>query len=246
MSARRRRTAAAVLLGGVLLAGVGLWRWAAPAPYLPSPCPQGPDEALAELRRGNERFVSCRRVLSVDTAHDADWRHDTARKQRPFAAVLCCSDSRVCPEFIFDQRPGALFEIRNAGNVVDDDVMASLEYAVEHLHVPLVVVLGHKGCGAIEAVQQAGGRPLPAHQRAIQDHMKGIHAHVARPAPRRPQPDWLDWLARENARQQGLELVRESEPLRAAVAGGGVKLVVGLYDMQTGEVELWDLEGRRP
>lgn len=235
MSARQRRLALAALGACLLLGALALWRAAAPAEHLPSPHPQDPEQALAELRRGNERFVACRRTLSVDTAHDATWRQETVGHQAPFVAILCCSDSRVCPAFIFDQRPGSLFEIRNAGNVVDDDVMGSLEYAVEHLHVPLVVVLGHTGCGAIAAVESAHGQPLPAHLRALQDHMPGLHRHVTRPG-RRPGADWLDWLSRENARQQAATLRRESAPIHEAAARGATRLVVATYDLLTGQV----------
>ena len=103
----------------------------------------------------------------------------------PFAVILCCSDSRVCPEFIFDQRAGCIFEIRNAGNVVDEDVLASFEYAVEHLHVPLILVLAHKGCGAIEAVCEAGDKPL-------HDHLKELQMHMARhPSANHGQPRYI-------------------------------------------------------
>src|ERR1700733_14702447 len=85
------------------------------------PIPTNPDAGLAELRLGNARFFQSARTLSTDTAHDAENRHQTAKKKNPFAVILCCSDSRICPEFIFDQRPGSIFEVRNAGNIVDED-----------------------------------------------------------------------------------------------------------------------------
>lgn len=131
----------------VFVGSVAYWRankWGeAPA----SPTPNTPEAALTELRSGNLRYVNSRRTHATDTRHDTDHRHRTAKGQHPFATILCCSDSRVCPEFIFDQRAGSIFEVRNAGNVVDEDVLTSLEYAVEHLHVPLIVILGRKGCG---------------------------------------------------------------------------------------------------
>src|SRR5688500_3967010 len=135
-----------------LVGGVAYWSASHGVEAPATPTPTDPEAALTELRSGNLRFVTSRRTHSIDTRHDADHRHRTAKGQHPFSTILCCSDSRVCPEFIFDQRAGTIFEVRNAGNLVDEDVLASLEYAVEYLHVPLIVILGHKGCGAIEAV----------------------------------------------------------------------------------------------
>jgi len=124
--------------------------------------PHDSQSALIELRKGNERFVKSARTTSCDTDHDGVNRHQTAQGQHPFVAVVCCADSRVCPEFIFDLRAGSVFEIRNAGNVVDDDVLASLEYAVEHLHVPLIVVMGHKGVVPFRQYLRRMERPCPA------------------------------------------------------------------------------------
>jgi carbonic anhydrase len=204
---------------------------------LARPAPPTPEAALAELRAGNARYVASHRTLSTDTAHDADERRELARGQHPFAAVLGCADSRVCPEFVFDQRPGAMFDIRNAGNVVDDDVMGSLEYAVEHFHVRVVLVLGHKGCGAIEAVHGAGEKPLHDHLRALQDHMACIRPQLR--AAHEHTSEVLNWLSAENARGQAATLLKESEPLNAAVGRGEVRLVSGIYDMETGEVEFF-------
>jgi carbonic anhydrase len=202
--------------------------------------PPNPEAALNELRSGNARFVKSHRTHSTDTRHDADERHKTAKEQHPFTAVLGCSDSRVCPEFIFDQGPGCIFEVRNAGNVVDEEVLASLEYAVEHLHVPLVVVMGHKGCGAVKAVCEAGEKPLPHHLHAFQDHMKGIRRQVLA-ANHRHDAEVVNRLAEENARQQALSLPREIPFLKEAMDRGDVRLVYALYDMETGQVTLSDL-----
>jgi SulP family sulfate permease len=204
--------------------------------------PASPTAALDELRNGNLRFMNSRRTLSTDTRGDAERRHQTAKGQHPFATILCCSDSRVIPEFLFDQRPGSFFEVRNAGNVVDDDVMATLEYAVGHLHIPLIVVMGHKGCGAIDAVCEAGDAPLPDHLRALQAQFKGIHEQVVE-CNHRHDAEVVDRLAKENARQQALTLLREDAVLKAAVDEGTARLVYALYDMETGAVEFFDLAG---
>ncbi len=108
---------------------------------------------LEALKEGNARFTSGKSMQKADYSAD---REQLAKGQRPFAVVLCCSDSRVAPEILFDQGLGDLFVIRNAGNVVDEDVLGSIEYAVEHLHSQLVVVLGHSSCGAVTATCQGG------------------------------------------------------------------------------------------
>jgi carbonic anhydrase len=202
---------------------------------------QDAQTAVAALRAGNLRFVASSRTLSTDTAHDAKFRQQTAKAQHPLAAVLCCSDSRVSPEFIFDQRLGSIFEVRNAGNVVDEDVLGSLEYAVEHLHVPLVVVLGHKGCGAIEAVCEAGDTPLHDHLQALQAHMQGIRQQVL-DGNHRHDAEIVDRLSEENARQQALSVLRDSPVVQRAVEGGEVWLMYAIYDMETGAVSLFDLD----
>jgi carbonic anhydrase len=228
-----------VAAGAVAATAIGLAvvPWNSSPPTHPNPAT--PDAALAELQAGNARYVASHRTESTDTRHDADDRRELARGQHPFATVLCCSDSRVCPEFIFDQRPGSIFDVRNAGNVVDDDVMASLEYAVEHLHVKVILILGHKGCGAIAAVHEAGDTPLHDHLRAMQDHMVCIRPQL-RAAQSDHTADTRNRLSAENARGQAATLLKESEPLAAAIRKGEVRLVCGLYDMETGEVEFFD------
>lgn len=223
-----------------LVVAVVCWRMAeAPAP-LATPIPTDPSSALDELKSGNLRFVNCRRTHSTDTFHDADHRQMTAKGQHPFAAILCCSDSRVCPEFIFDQRAGSMFEIRNAGNVADEDVLGSLEYAVEHFHVPLIVIMGHKGCGAIEAVCEAGDRPLHDHLRALQAHMEGIRKQAIE-CNHRHDAEVVNRLSQENAKQQAFTVLRDSPTLKAAIDRGAARLEYAIYDMETGAVEFFDI-----
>ena len=222
-----------------LLIGVAYWGARQSGQFSAPAAANDADAALSELRSGNARFVKAARTLSADTAHDADNRHNTARKQHPFAVILCCSDSRLCPEFIFDQRGGSIFEIRNAGNVVDEDVLASFEYAVEHLHVPLMLVLGHKGCGAIQAVCEAGQNPLHDHLRELQKHMSGIHQDIMK-IHEHHNPDLLNELSKKNANQQAFELLHNSQVLKTAVRKSEVRLLCGIYDMDTGSVEFFD------
>lgn len=124
------------------------------------------EEALKKLKEGNKRFLSGN---LVPKDHYVDDRIELSKGQHPFAVVLCCSDSRVVPEIIFDCKLGDLFVIRNAGNVVDEDVLGSAEYAVEHLGTPLIIVMGHSSCGTVTATCEGGELPgnIPALARRI-------------------------------------------------------------------------------
>ena len=114
------------------------------------------DAVLAELKAGNAHHVA----KTYQRPHQTEARqHVLASGQSPHCAVLACADSRVPPEIIFDQGLGDIFDVRVAGNVADDDETASLEYAAEHLHVPLVVVIGHTHCGAVTAAMEGGTHP---------------------------------------------------------------------------------------
>ncbi|SDY02452.1 carbonic anhydrase [Nitrosomonas sp. Nm58] len=110
--------------------------------------PRNADEALARLKNGNRRFMEDK---SLHLHEKASWRSQLVESQKPFATVLGCSDSRVPPELVFDVGFGDLFTIRLAGNIIAEDVIGSLQYAVAHLKTPLVVILGHEGCGAVTA-----------------------------------------------------------------------------------------------
>ena len=179
-------------------------------------------KALELLKEGNDRFVS---NALVTKDHYEEERQRLNNGQHPFAVVLCCSDSRVVPEILFDQQLGDLFVIRNAGNVVDDDVFGSIEYAVEHLESPLVVVLGHSNCGAVTATCQGG--ELPGH---IVDIAKRI----------RPSID-KGCCVNDNARRHAdrmAQLIRE-DPI---VGHMKVKVVSAFYDIATGLVEWRGIE----
>ncbi|MBU0591485.1 carbonic anhydrase [Candidatus Micrarchaeota archaeon] len=113
------------------------------------------EEALNKLLEGNKRFMSGKLAeKDVGSAREA-----TKNGQHPFATILACSDSRVCPEFIFDVNLGEIFLVMNAGNVVEDVVLGTVEYGVEHLHTPLLIVMGHEKCGAVTAACQGGECP---------------------------------------------------------------------------------------
>lgn len=128
--------------------------------------PASPEAALALLYEGNDRFCN----KSPHVQEDSERRRILQSGQHPFAAVLCCSDSRVPPEILFDKRLGDLFVIRNAGNVVDDIVLGSIEYAVKHLGTRLVIVLGHEGCGAVTATVK--NSPAEGHLGSIMSRIR--------------------------------------------------------------------------
>ena len=175
------------------------------------------ESAFQTLKEGNERFVT-------GTLSDKDSYIENRKKlcesQQPFAVVLCCSDSRVAPEIIFDQKLGDLFVIRNAGNIVDEEVLGSIEYAVEHLETPLVVVMGHASCGAVTATCQGGD--LPGHIANLAKRIKpSIETNCC-----------IDDNAKRHARKMA-QLIEEDEIVHHV----GAKIVAAFYDLQSGKVE---------
>lgn len=189
----------------------------------------GADEALKRLMDGNQRFVTGHRIPRGD---DAKRRAELANTQKPFAIVVCCSDSRVGPEVVCDQDLGDVFVIRTAGEVIDDVALGSIEYGVEHLGTRLILVLGHKRCGAVTAAVANGEAP-PGHIAAL--------VQAIRPAvdETRGQPgDAVDNAVRANVRDIVGQL-RTNEPILAeSVHAGKVTIVGARYDLDTGRVEV--------
>lgn len=199
-----------------------------------APATLSPEQALARLRAGNTRFVK-HKEKHPDISFDR--RRSISRDgQHPYAVILGCSDSRVPPELIFDEGLGDLFVIRDAGNVVDDEVLGSIEYAVEHLGVRLVVVLGHEKCGAVSAAV-AGGE---AHGH-IKSVMKAIQPAVDETAGM--AGDHIHNCVLANARRVAKQ-IRESEPiLKEAVDHKKILVVAADYDLETYKVDFLDLPG---
>jgi carbonic anhydrase len=190
-----------------------------------------PDEALARLKDGNKRYVESH----LSHPHqDAQRRSALSSEQHPFASILCCADSRVSPEIIFDEGLGDLFVVRVAGNIIDDAVIGSLEYAVEHLHTPVVLVVGHRRCGAVQAAI-GGGEP----KTHIQTLVQAIAPAVAE--ARKLSGDLVDNTVAANVRLAVGQL-KESEPiLKENVGRNRIKIVGGVYDLDTGVVSLMPL-----
>lgn len=146
LSRRELLTGAGILGIGLTASRSGL---AAETPETP---PRTAEEALLRLKTGNRRF----REGKTRHAHEsANWRKMLVAGQHPFVTLLCCSDSRVPPELVFDQGFGDLFVIRVAGNLIAADVLGSIQYAVRHLATPLLVVMGHEECGAVTAAVES-------------------------------------------------------------------------------------------
>ncbi len=187
-----------------------------------------PAEALERLLAGNRRFFS---GLPASRSAAAARRKELATGQKPFAVVVCCSDSRVGPEVVFDQGLGDIFVVRTAGEVVDDVGLGSIEYAVEHLGSPLVVVLGHEGCGAVTAALEGGD--APGHIGAV---VKAIAPAVAESAG--APGDALDNAVRAQIRAV-VRRLRSAAPIVAElVHAGRVRVVGARYDLDTGVVEV--------
>lgn len=187
-----------------------------------------PDAALARLVAGNKRYASGK---PRHPNQAADSRKAVAKAQHPFAAVVCCSDSRVPPEILFDQGLGDLFVVRLAGNIVDDDALGSIEYAVEHLGVRFVLVLGHERCGAVTAAVEGGEAP-----GKIGGVVKAIAPAVEESKGKPGDP--VENVLRANVRL-GTERLRSAQPILAdLVASGKVKVAGARYDLDTGVVEI--------
>lgn len=187
-----------------------------------------PDDALKRLVEGNQRFVS---GAPTHTNQSAARRAELGAGQAPFAIVLTCADSRVTPEIVFDQGLGDIFVLRNAGNVVDDHTIGSIEYAVEHLGAKLIVVMGHEKCGAVAATV-AGGH-APGHIHSIVDAIQ--------PALERVKDltgDKVENVVRASA-QRTAEILSRVEPIVGeSVKAGKTKVVAARYELNSGRVEI--------
>jgi carbonic anhydrase len=224
---RRSVLGMAVAAAGMAWGGVVRAADAAPAPNAISP-----DEALQRLMDGNARYAA-NASLPKDYAAG---RAARALAQHPIAGILACADSRIPPEIAFDQGPGELFVVRVAGNFVNDDLLASLEYGTAVLGVPLLMVLGHSGCGAIDAtikvIQQ--GAELPGHLPGL---AKALEPAVQKAIDAKPA-NLLDAAIAENVRTN-VERLRGATPVVAElVAAGKVEVVGAVYDIATGKVNM--------
>ena len=192
------------------------------------PAPIPPEVALKKLQDGNRRYVAAH----LQHPHQTPvWRKGLTSGQHPFACVLTCADSRVPPEIIFDEGLGDLFVVRVAGNIVDDAVLGSLEYAVEHLGSTLILVMGHQSCGAVSA---ALGEGEP--HTHIQSLVTAIRPAVE--LARKKEGDLLTNAIAANVRLAVQQLHDTGPLLSKAVEAHSLKIVGGVYQLSTGIVEI--------
>ena len=189
-----------------------------------------PDVALQRLLKGNALYAANK----LDAKDFSVGRAARAKAQYPIAAILGCADSRVAPELVFDQGPGDLFVVRVAGNYLSGDSLASLEYAVGVLKVPLIVVLGHTECGAVKAtiseIKQPA--PLPGH---IWDIVDAVRPGIAK-AVEAGGSDVLVNAIGANVDYNVARITSAQPVISKAVSEGSVKVVGGVYQLATGKV----------
>jgi carbonic anhydrase len=188
-----------------------------------------PNLALQLLKEGNTRFVNNQVLL--DNVSNEKRKTLKEKGQKPFAVILTCSDSRVPPEIIFDQGLGDLFVIRVAGNVLDSVVTGSIEYAVEHLHSAIVVVLGHEKCGAVTATVE--GAEVPGSIPSICNRIKPLLNKVKIANPEKK--DIVNNVIDENVLED-VTMLESNKVLKDLTESGSLKIVGGVYHLESGEV----------
>ena len=190
-----------------------------------------PDAALEGQRRGNLRYVE-----GVSLRHDFKHEREAlAKGQNPYAAILSCADSRIAPEYAFDSGRGDLFVCRIAGNFANDDGIASLEYGVAVLGVPLILVLGHDSCGAVDATIKSlkDGTTLPGHLPSLVTALAPAVKAVSQQGG-----DTLANATRQNVIDNVARLKAATPILSAAVAQNKIKVVGGIYRLKDGRVDM--------
>lgn len=191
-----------------------------------------PDEALERLKRGNARYVSDAQVCESDLEAR---RHAVAASQAPWASILSCADSRVPPELLFGGLGvGELFVARNAGNLVDTDVLGTMEYGAEHLHSPLILVMGHQRCGAVAAACDVVTKQAKFPGSIGQ--MIAPIVPIAQSTQAMPG-DFVTNTVHENCRNSAKVLTERSEILTELVHEAKIKIVTAYYELDTGKVE---------
>jgi len=183
-------------------------------------------DLIQKLKDGNSRFA---KDEAVHSNQSVERRNKLTNGQNPFAVIVSCSDSRVPPEIIFDQGIGDLFVIRTAGHVADDIALASIEYAVEHLHVALIVVLGHERCGAVDAAVKGG--ELPGHLGKLISEIE--------PAVEQAEKEEGDLLANavhENIHRVVRQLKNSGPIIKEFVEHHELEIIGAYYDLDDGIV----------
>ena len=194
-----------------------------------------PDEALSRLMEGNQRFL---RGEGARNPFRRESVAELAKSQRPYATILGCSDSRVPPEYLFDAGLGELFVMRVAGNVFSAEIAGSLQYAGSHLGTSLFMVLGHEGCGAIEAAlatKHSGEQFRSRIQLLLQNILPGLPKYDPNLSAEARLSQAVESNVRWTVRQ-----ISETPEARARLAEGRAKIVGAVYEIETGWVRLLD------
>ncbi len=224
---KRTSSAAAIVLSMALALALAGGAWAASAKPAMSA-----DQALGKLQAGNVRFATDK---PERPRCDLPRRTVTATEgQQPFATILACSDSRVPPEILFDQGIGDLFVVRVAGNVADVHEIGTMEYGVDHLGTPLLVVLGHSKCGAVTAVVQ--GAEVHGNIAALVSKIAPAAARAKADNPDAQGEALVNAAIQDNVWQAIHDLLAKSPVLRERLRKGDVKIVGALYDLAGGTV----------
>lgn len=192
------------------------------------------EDSLSRLLEGNKRFLSGE-LAKKDMGDNR--RQELTKGQQPFATVLSCSDSRVAPELIFDQGLGDIFIVRVAGNVVEPTTLGSIEYGAEHLHTPLLVILGHESCGAVKATLEAKGRPEGNIGAILKKIMPAVNK--AKKAGKEKE-ETLNMAIQENVKNTYKEVMK-SKIVSELVHEGKLQVVAAEYYLGTGKVEMIDI-----
>jgi carbonic anhydrase len=198
-------------------------------------------QALDRLREGNERFVTG--VRSIDMLASPTRRNELAASQAPFAIILGCSDSRVPAEIVFDQGLGDLFVIRVAGNIVASSQIGSVEFAAERFGTPLVVVLGHSLCGAVQATLEELIRPKEQQSpnlRSIVDRIRPSVETLLATELRHDPVALVRHAVRSNVRVSANHLRNGSRILEHLIQREGLLVLGAEYSLETGAVDFFD------
>ena len=183
---------------------------------------------IKTLLEGNQRYIT---GGTLHPNQSFEHRLELVEREKPIEAILTCADSRVSPEIIFDQGLGDLFVLRVAGNAVNEMFVGSLEYAVEHLNVRLLMILGHSQCGAVDATIKGGQPPgkIGSLVQAIKPALDRL---------KKQSPDWVNVVAKENVKI-GVERLRTEDPiLTARYEEGDIDIIGAFYDLKSGKVSL--------
>lgn len=216
-----------VLILVFLLAG------AATAPALAKSDVISPDAALKMLQEGNSRFVCG--PLKHPNQGAARRQLTTKQGQKPFAVVLACADSRVPVEELFDRGVGDIFTVRNAGNIPNNTDIGSIEYAVDHLGTPLVVVMGHSHCGAVTAAVEGG--EAPPNIKAFVDFITPAVAAAKKANPEKSGEALVPVAVTANVWQSMADTYKNSPMIREKVKNGKLKFIGAVYNIATGNIK---------